>query len=226
MTAAARRLYAGRGDRRRALRSLESASAGRVRLMKPFTPVAEAPATDEQLVNALRGGDLSAGDALVARYHEPLMRYLQRLAGGDAEELLQRTWVSVLSNIERFDASAQRGTFKAWVFRIATNKTKDQWRSKKRERAATEGAAYCGGSEAPLPSAPMERAEQERRLERALAELPEGQREVLLLRYYGRLKFVEIAELVGCPLNTALTRAHKALIKLRQIMEQPHGIAA
>jgi RNA polymerase sigma-70 factor (ECF subfamily) len=45
---------------------------------------------------------------------------------------------------------------------------------------------------------------------------------VLLLRYYSDLKFVEIAELLGCPLNTALGRMHKAMIRLRQSMEMDH----
>jgi DNA-directed RNA polymerase specialized sigma24 family protein len=43
---------------------------------------------------------------------------------------------------------------------------------------------------------------------------------VLLLRYYGNMKFIEIAKLLGCPLNTALGRMHKATIKLRQLMAE------
>jgi DNA-directed RNA polymerase specialized sigma24 family protein len=42
----------------------------------------------------------------------------------------------------------------------------------------------------------------------------------LLLRYYGNLKFVEIAEMLGCPLNTALGRMHKAMIRLRQVLAE------
>ena len=50
--------------------------------------------------------------------------------------------------------------------------------------------------------------------------LPESQRQVLLLRYYSNLKFVEIADMLGCPLNTALGRMHKAVLKLRVLMEK------
>ena len=49
--------------------------------------------------------------------------------------------------------------------------------------------------------------------------LPESQRQVLYLRYYSDMKFVEIAEMLGCPLNTALGRVHKAMIKLRSILD-------
>ena len=56
------------------------------------------------------------------------------------------------------------------------------------------------------------------RLRAAIEQLPENQRQVLLLRYYSGLKFVEIAELLGCPLNTALGRMHKAMLKLKELM--------
>ena len=64
----------------------------------------------------------------------------------------------------------------------------------------------------------LEGSEQEEKLRRSIAQLPENQRQVLMLRYYSDLKFVEIARILGCPLNTALGRAHKALLKLRELM--------
>ena len=64
----------------------------------------------------------------------------------------------------------------------------------------------------------VETTEQDEKLRRAIDKLPENQRQVLLLRYYSNLKFVEIADMLGCPLNTALGRVHKAILKLRQLM--------
>src|SRR3954471_20376201 len=91
--------------------------------------------SDEALVERLRGGDSAAGETLCRRHHEPLMRYLQRLVGPQAaEELFQQTWLSVLDHIDRFDAASNPGAFKAWLFRIATNKANDHWRSGGRER--------------------------------------------------------------------------------------------
>ena len=74
--------------------------------------------------------------------------------------------------------------------------------------------------EAPKAGLRMQNSEQEQKLQWAIQQLPENQKQVLLLRYYGNLKFVDIAEMVGCPLNTALGRMHKAMMKLKQIMEQ------
>ena len=64
----------------------------------------------------------------------------------------------------------------------------------------------------------MEGTEQEQKLKWAIEKVPEAQRQVLMLRYYSGLKFVEIAEMLGCPLNTALGRMHKAMLKLKELM--------
>jgi len=176
---------------------------------------------DEELVELLREGSTSAGEALVKRYYQPLMRYLQRLAGSDhlAEELHQQTWLSVLDHLDKFDKGSSSGGFKAWLFRIATNKANDHWRSSGRERNAKEGLRLVTDDQMPHAGHRIEGTEQEQKLHRAIEKLPEAQRQVLMLRYYSNLKFVEIAELLGCPLNTALGRMHKATMKLKQLME-------
>ena len=166
--------------------------------------------SDEALVDRLRGGEAPAGETLCKRHHEPLMRYLQRLVGNDAaEEMFQQTWLSVLDHLDRFNAASNAGAFKAWLFRIATNKANDHWRSGGRERAGREGLRLVTESTGPDASQRMEGVERDSKLRRALEQLPENQRQVLLLRYYSDMKFVEIAEVLGCPLNTALGRVHK-----------------
>jgi len=187
----------------------------------PDDASAAPPIADEVLVQRLRDGDTSAGETLVRRHYEPLTRYLQRLAGPQAaEELHQQTWVSVLDHIDRFDPAAVGGGFKAWLFRIATNKANDHWRSRGREKVATEGLKLITEEALPDAGAPLEATEQEEKLRKAIELLPESQRQVLVLRYYSNLKFVEIAEILGCPLNTALGRVHKAILKLRLIMSE------
>ena len=179
-------------------------------------------ASDEELIEQLRDGAAAAGEQLVRRYFQPLMRYLVRIVGSDhlAEELHQQTWLSVLDHLDKFDSkSTVSGGFKAWLFRIATNKANDHWRSAGRERVAKEGLMRIVDETAPHAGHRLEGAEQEQKLLVAIEKLPEAQRQVLMLRYYSNLKFVEIAELLGCPLNTALGRMHKATMKLKQLME-------
>jgi RNA polymerase sigma-70 factor (ECF subfamily) len=176
--------------------------------------------SDEMLVARLRAGESAAAETLCRRHHEPMMRYLQRLVGADvAEELFQQTWLSVLDHIDRFNPAATNpGAFKAWLFRIATNKANDHWRSGGRERAGREGLRLVTETLGPDASHRLEGQEMAAKLQQALQQLPENQRQVLLLRFYSDMKFVEIAEVLGCPLNTALGRVHKAILKLRQLM--------
>src|SRR4051812_29384481 len=156
--------------------------------------------SDEALLERVRAGDAASGDALVRRYAQPLMRYLQRVVGDDqAEELHQQTWLSVLDNLEKFDPAAAAGSnataspFKAWLFRIATNKAHDLWRSRGRERVAKEGLRLVTDEAAPWAGERAEGAEQQQKLLRAIDRLPESQKQVLALRYYSNMKFVDIA---------------------------------
>jgi RNA polymerase sigma-70 factor (ECF subfamily) len=175
---------------------------------------------DEVLFRRLRAGDGAAGDELVKRYYEPLLRYLQRLTGSQAgDELLQQTWLSVLDHADKFDPALGGGGFKSWLFRIATNKANDYWRSRGRDKSAREGLRLVTQNEAPAADYRLEGTEQQEKLKWAIMQLPENQRQVVMLRYYSELKFVEIAKILGCPLNTALGRVHKAMIKLKQLMD-------
>ena len=178
--------------------------------------------TDEVLLRRLRDGDAEAGEELVRRHSEPLLGYLRRMSGSDhmAEELHQAAWVSVLEHLDRFDGRSQAGGFKAWLYRIATNKANDFFRRSGRESNAKAGLRLVTPAASVDPDH-VEQAEQALRLQEAIAKLPEPQREVLLLRYYSGLKFVEIAQLLGCPLNTALGRMHKAMKRLEAMMNAP-----
>ena len=191
------------------------------------TPVSSEPAppvspSDEELIELLRDGSSQAGEALVRRYYQTLMRYLHRLAGSDhvAEELHQQTWLSVLDHLQKFEPGAAGGGFKGWLFRIATNKANDHWRAVGREKQAKDGLKLVTDDSSPAAEFRLVGTEQQQKLRHAIEQLPENQRQVLMLRYYSGLKFVEIAELLGCPLNTALGRVHKAMIRLREMLEE------
>src|SRR5271163_797851 len=111
--------------------------------LAPMEVQPPAVVSDETLVDRLRAGEASAGQELVHRHCRSLLRYLQRLVGSDelAEELHQQTWLSVLDHLDRFDAKGKSsatappgGGFKAWLYRIATNKANDYWRHRNRDK--------------------------------------------------------------------------------------------
>jgi len=189
------------------------------------SPEKPTPVSDETLALRLLEGDESAGDELARRHCGALVRYLQRLVHSDhlAEELHQQTWISALEHLDRFDPSSSAGGFKAWLYRIATNKAHDHWRARGREKNATEGLKLITEQTAPEAGHRMEGVEAEAKLRAAIEMLPDNQKEILLLRYYSNLKFVEIAQMLGCPLNTALGRVHKAMIRLRELLAEPAG---
>lgn len=196
-------------------------------LVRTTEPATQQP-TDEALARRLRDGDVRAGEVLAKRYAQPLVRYLHRLVRSDqlAEELHQQTWLSVLEHLDRFDANMSStgggaGGFKAWLFRIATNKANDLWRSKGREKNVKEGLKRVIEEAVPDAADIPQTAEQVDKLRWAIDQLPEPQRQVLLLRYYSEMKFVEIADMLGCPLNTALGRMHKAMTRLKELLEAP-----
>ena len=178
-------------------------------------------ASDEKLVQRLRDGQAQAGQTLAARYGQMLLRYLRSLTGSEhlAEELHQQTWMGVLEHIDRFDPKSSSGGFKAWIFRIATNKAHDHWRSSGREKSALIGVGRISDEASPQAEHRLEGTEEMVKLRRAIENLPENQKQVVMLKYYSGLKFVEIAEVIGCPLNTALGRMHKAVARLRQMMQ-------
>ncbi len=211
----------------------DDAVYGGMRLSVDNQETSEAGPSDEVLLAGLRSGDRLAGEMLVQRYHAPLMRYLTRHLSSPqrAEEALQQTWLSVLEHANQFrpdavrDAHRQGETamvvvmpgsgFKAWLFRIATNKAHDLWRHRDREKRAFDGLRLVRDESSPEASQRMESGDESARVRDAIDQLPESQREIVMLRYYAGLKFTEIAELLGCPLNTALGRMHKAMQKLK-----------
>lgn len=184
--------------------------------------------SDEALVRRLRAGDDRAGNELAARHCVSLLRYLQRLVRNDhlAEELHQQTWTSTLEHLDRFDTDSGGGSFKAWLYRIATNKAHDLWRARGREKSVKRSLTLIIEETAPDASHRLEGAEAEISLRTAIESLPENQKQILLLRYYANLKFVEIAEMLGCPLNTALGRMHKAMSHLRKLLAEPQEAAS
>ncbi|MGQ9650030.1 MAG: RNA polymerase sigma factor [Phycisphaerae bacterium] len=182
----------------------------------------------DDLIRRARQRDSAAFETLVEIYSPRLYGYFYRLTGRreDAEDLLQEVFVRVVRMIGRYEHDSR---FDAWLFRIATNLVRD--RVRRQRRSADAGAS--GGrqdeagiledvadAEADRPDDVLETTEQVDRLQWALKQLPEAEREVILLRHFSQMSFREVAEAMGTPLGTALARAHRGLAKLRRLMNE------
>lgn len=167
-------------------------------------------------------GDRGVSAELVAAYAQRVFGLQMRLIGRRdvAEDLTQETLVRALGGLKAY---RPEGKFQAWIFRIAINVARD-WI---RRRGQTRVAGFDADAEPPpakstlaevRPEAGALRRERAADVEKALVRLSPGDREVLLLRFYGELAFKDIAHATGEPLGTVLARAHRALKKLGELL--------
>lgn len=188
--------------------------------------------TDEQLVQAYRSGETPAFATLVRRYHDDLLRFLIRLSGNwmVAEDAFQETFLQVHLSAESFDVKRR---FKPWLFTIAANKARDALRKNSRRkaldlsapldaanRAGGNGGGAGGGGrtfvdllqvDIPPPGEGVENEEQALLVQQAIDDLPWSLREILLLAYYQRLSYSQIADTLEIPLGTVKSRLHAAV---------------
>jgi len=173
---------------------------------------------------AYRSGESAAMEVLVKRHHEKLLRFLIRLVGerAAAEDVFQETFVQVHLSANSYDAERR---FEPWLFTIAANKARDLLRKNSRRRtldlsSPVQGASSGGdgttfvdllASSTATPAAETSDAEKDRLVQRAVSELPATLREVILLAYFQRMSYSQIADVLGIPLGTVKSRLHSAV---------------
>ena len=163
--------------------------------------------SDEALVAALNSGDTSAFDTLYYRYRDWVLRLAHRLTGNadDALDVLQETFGYVFRKFPGFVLTARMTTF---LYPVAKNLSIAA-RRKRRRHASDETASK------PLAENPVPLAQARDELALVLASLPEGQREVLLMRFVDDMSLVEVAQVLGIPEGTVKSRLHNAIATLR-----------
>lgn len=171
--------------------------------------------TDAELMRRWQQGDALAFEALVHRWQQPVGRLLARLTSFEqAADLAQEVFLRVYLAGRRY---REEGAFTTWLYRILLNVARDAGRKNRRRPEMT-------GLDDSLPAAqestdPVQQQEVVELVNRALTELPESLREVLVLHHYEGLKFEEIARLTGTPASTLKSRFAVALNRLRQRLQ-------
>jgi RNA polymerase sigma-70 factor (ECF subfamily) len=173
------------------------------------------PATDGDLIARVGEGDSGAFELLYRRYSRPVFALALRRLGdrGRAEDAVQETFASIWRSAGSY--RRERGPGAPWLYAVARNAIVDRRRSL--------GPVPAEAVDEPSSDAgPDERAESSWtswRVHRALAELPEQERKLIELAYWGGLSQSEIADFVGIPLGTVKTRTRSALSRLADALE-------
>lgn len=173
-------------------------------------------ASDEALMLAWAGGDITAFELLYGRHRNRLYRFLLRQVREPAlaDELFQDVWQKVVAARAGWVADAPFG---AWLYRIAHNRLGDHWRAA-RHRPEAPGDAEARLARIPdhdTPERTLTEFEQRRQLQLALEALPIEQREVLLLRLEEELTLEQIGAITGVGRETVKSRLRYAMEKLR-----------
>ncbi len=180
-----------------------------------------------ELLARCQAGDRTAWDTLVDAYWQRLFGYALRATSNAelAQDLVQETFLRIVQRLGKYD---DQGKFEAWLFRILVNLVRDHGRSLSRH--PTQSTVIESGGEriemtdelagkVPARFDPLHHREDVDALQVALRKLPEGDRQILLLRHFADMPFKDIARTLNCPIGTVLARAHRALGKLRGLME-------
>ncbi len=176
--------------------------------------------TDEELVEDYLAGDVGAFRAIIDRFHDPLFRFLFRLMGNrqSAEDVFQDTFLQIHQSLDTFDSSRR---FKPWLFTIAANKGRDSLRKQNRRAAVSltsRAGDGMGGAlvdllaiDIPNTDSQLEAQEQSRMVQAAIDTLSPRLREALLLAYFQKFTYQQLAESLGIPLGTVKSRLHAAV---------------
>lgn len=172
--------------------------------------------TDDALMLAWAGGDTAAFEILYARHRGPLFRFMvaQLRDRPLAEELYQDVWQRVIAARAGWRPDA---AFATWLYRIAHNRLNDHWRAQRHRPPAPIDAELRTAALADPddPERVATREEGRQILQQALDELPEDQREAVLLRLQQELSLEEIGQITGVGRETVKSRLRYALDKLR-----------
>jgi RNA polymerase sigma-70 factor (ECF subfamily) len=187
--------------------------------------------TNEALIIDHLAGDPTAFRVLVERHSRELYDFVFRFtrSSAAAEDVVQESFLQVHLSADRFDTSRR---FKPWLFTIAANKSRDWLRSRSRQREVALDAALDSDDESSQrfldlladqqdgPTGQLELDEQRRAVRRVVDQMPPALCEALILAYYHRFSYKDMAEILGIPLGTVKSRLHAAVAAFGKAFRQ------
>jgi RNA polymerase sigma-70 factor (ECF subfamily) len=175
-------------------------------------------ASDEILIGRIAGGDRLAMQALYARHHVKVFRFVLRLVRNEAsaQDLISEVFLDVWRQAARFEG---RSAVSTWILAIARFKALSSVRRRKEAQLDEEEAARIE-DEADTPEVALQKKDTGEVLRQCLAKLSPDHREIIDLVYYHEKSVEEVAEIVDIPENTVKTRMFYARKKLAELLKQ------
>lgn len=180
---------------------------------------------DAALMLRVKQGDIAAFTALVEKYKQPVMNLAARTLRDqtEAEDLAQNVFVQVFKSAARYQITAK---FSTWLFTIARNLCLNEIRRRSRHPAESLDAPHPDHEDQPKhqfedsrnssPPDSLLQGELVKKIEEAIAALPENQRTALLLCRQDELSYEEIAEVLGCSLSATKSLIHRGRETLKE----------
>jgi RNA polymerase sigma factor (sigma-70 family) len=190
------------------------------KIMKNFIAL-----TDEQLIKLFNEGEASALEVLINRHKDRIFTSIYLLVKDKylAEDIFQDLFIKI---IETFRAGKYKEEckFVQWAMRIGHNLCVDHFRKIKNKPVirTSDGSDIFDvlNFEEPNAEDKMMKMQSSERIMKLVGNLPEDQREIIILRHFADLKFREISKILNCSVNTALGRMRYALLNLRKLIEE------
>jgi len=174
----------------------------------------------KEIIAACQAGSNDAFGRLVDLYASRCYSYFYRLTGNAAQsnDLLSTLFLKLVAKIGTFRLAT--GSFEKWLFTIASNIFRDHLRRQYRQKKLLEGKAEELKADTTTPAkADVEMIDE---LQVHMAKLDAETAELVILRFYGGLTFRQIAEMRSEPVGTVLSKVHRGLKRLRELMGHRH----
>jgi len=177
--------------------------------------------TDQALIIQFQNGDAKerAFTQLLKRPRETVFFQIKKmvLEHADADDIAQAVWIKVWNKLDGFK---QESAFSTWLFRIAYNETLNFIAQKKLLKTHSTQNEMDHNVDHPSSQNSLKETAIQIKLERAIAELPEKQRFVFMLRYYEAFDYEKIASITGTTVGGAKANYHQAVKKMTELLQQ------
>jgi RNA polymerase sigma-70 factor (ECF subfamily) len=194
------------------------------------------PQDDHLIVTTVLNGDRDAFEQIVRRYHGPLRRVaLHRTGRADlADDIVQETFLAAYRSLHTYNSVY---SFRTWLWTILINQCRRHGRREAKHsvqifmngsqladrKASWNGSAAPMVSEVPTPGARLEASERTRHLHALLEQLPESRADAVRLRFFGELKYREIADTLNCSLSAAKKWVREGLVAMSEVMRKSNS---